>query len=154
MKRLSLLVFALTLTTACSYSGIEDGTEYNGLVTIEDMFTSAYLLPTSEGAVLFDAGFRSSRIESALEEQGVVPSDVTDVFITHGHGDHVAALELFSSADAHFVLGGQRHPDYQVCGGFRQMRIQNAGHHERLSQVAAGLSGAVSVSPGKTRSHV
>jgi len=98
MRRITLLVCAAALTAGCSYSSIEDGAEYNGLVTIKDMFTSAYLLPTSGGAILFDAGFRSSRIESALDEQGVVPSDVTDVFITHGHGDHVAALDLFTDA--------------------------------------------------------
>jgi len=63
---------------------------------------------------------------------------------------HVLAVD---STDAHFVLGGQRHPDYQAWGGFRQMDIQNAGHHERLSQVPVGLSGAVSVSPGKRCSH-
>jgi glyoxylase-like metal-dependent hydrolase (beta-lactamase superfamily II) len=89
---------AALLLASCSYSSIEDGASYNHVSTVEDMFTSSFVLETDEGVVLFDAGYRASNLESALNERALSLDMVTDVFLTHGHGDHVAGLELFPSA--------------------------------------------------------
>jgi glyoxylase-like metal-dependent hydrolase (beta-lactamase superfamily II) len=45
--------------------------------------------------MLFDSGLGSSAhgvLIGSLAEAGVQPADVTDVFITHSHGDHVGGL--------------------------------------------------------------
>ena len=57
-------------------------------------------MPTSEGAVFFDAGLASSGqpLLDALEAHGLSAADVTDVFLTHGHGDHVGGLTALPDA--------------------------------------------------------
>ena len=95
-RHLGLLV--ATLLASCSYSSIDDGASYNHLTTVQDLFTSSFILETGEGVVLFDAGYRSSNLESALKDRDLSLDRVTDVFLTHGHGDHVAGLELFPDA--------------------------------------------------------
>jgi glyoxylase-like metal-dependent hydrolase (beta-lactamase superfamily II) len=91
----------LLLTGCANITAIEDGTTFGDLVTVQDWFTSVYVLPTTDGVMLFDAGFRASRIESGLADLGLSPEDVTDVFLTHGHTDHLGALTLFPSALVH-----------------------------------------------------
>jgi len=75
-----------------------DGKKLNSVVTLKDLFTSAFLVPTDDGAVLVDAGFRADRIESAVVAAGFSPADITDVLLTHGHGDHTVALPRFPNA--------------------------------------------------------
>ena len=86
------------LVACADISPIEDGRVYGEVVTLKDWFTSSYLLKYSDGAVLFDAGFRPGTLEKRLETHGVSPTDVTHVFITHGHGDHLGGLELLTAA--------------------------------------------------------
>ena len=80
---------------------IEDGRSYGEVVTLKDWFTSSYLLSYSEGAVLFDAGFRAGKMAKLLASQGVEADTVTHVFVTHGHGDHIGALGLFPNAEVY-----------------------------------------------------
>lgn len=90
------------LACACAdITPIEDGQELNRLVVIQDWFTSIAVLPHDSGVALFDAGFREGRIETALQTIGFAPDDVTDVFVTHGHGDHIGALGAFPDAVVH-----------------------------------------------------
>ena len=58
--------------------------------------TGAVFLALSLG--MFDAGFRPGRMESALAGYDLTPGDVTDVVLTHGHGDHVGALAIYENA--------------------------------------------------------
>ena len=89
----------LTLFAAgCANSSPVDGRELNSVVTLRDLFTSAFLVPTDDGAVLVDAGFRADRIENAVIAAGFAPADITDVLLTHGHGDHTVALPRFPEA--------------------------------------------------------
>jgi glyoxylase-like metal-dependent hydrolase (beta-lactamase superfamily II)/uncharacterized protein YjbI with pentapeptide repeats len=89
--------FSLVLA-GCGNSSPVDGKQLNSVVTIADFFTSAYLVPHEDGALLVDAGFRPNRIESAVRDAGFEPEEITDVLLTHGHSDHTAALELFTDA--------------------------------------------------------
>jgi glyoxylase-like metal-dependent hydrolase (beta-lactamase superfamily II) len=82
----------------CANSSPVDRKELNSVVTLKDLFTSAFLIPTDEGAVLVDAGFRADRIESAVVAAGFAPDDITDILLTHGHGDHTVALPRFPGA--------------------------------------------------------
>jgi len=85
---------------ACKNLPVEAGQAIGPLTTIDDGFVSAFLLPTAEGAVLFDTGNdkKAKAVLEALDSRGLSADDVTDIFVTHGHGDHVKALSAFPNA--------------------------------------------------------
>ena len=101
MKTTRILI-ALALASCADITPIEDRAQYGPVFTIQDWFTTSYFLPYSNGVVLFDAGFRPSNLEDALSDYGVSHAEVTHIFLTHGHGDHLGGLELFPDAT---VLG-------------------------------------------------
>lgn len=83
----------ILLTLGCAdVTGIDRGARANDVIVIKDWFTSAQLLKTDDGAVLFDAGFRAGTMERRLEDEGVALSDLRHVFLTHGHTDHLGLL--------------------------------------------------------------
>ncbi len=90
--RLPISLVCLILAAGCANSSPVDGRDLNSIVTVRDLFTSAFVVPTDDGAVLVDAGFRANRILNGLRDAGYAPEDVTDVLLTHGHGDHTTAL--------------------------------------------------------------
>lgn len=55
---------------------------------------SVFLLERQDGKALFDAGNGSpdSRLLGTLEELGVEPEEIGDIFLTHLHGDHIGGL--------------------------------------------------------------
>lgn len=56
---------------------------------------NAAVLTAGDTAVLIDAG-RSARVLcAALQQAGVDPDALSAVFLTHEHGDHTAALDVF-----------------------------------------------------------
>jgi len=85
---------------ACSRLSVEDGQKLGPLVTIGDGFVSSFMMTGDDGAVLFDVNNdkKAKAILAALEDKGLDAGDVTDIFISHGHGDHVKALHLFPGA--------------------------------------------------------
>ena len=54
------------------------------------------LLSAGETHILFDAGISMRRIKTALAGQFLTPQDVTAVFITHAHSDHIAGLRTWA----------------------------------------------------------
>jgi glyoxylase-like metal-dependent hydrolase (beta-lactamase superfamily II) len=92
-----VVVLAATLG-GCANSSPVDARPLNSVVTLKDLFTSAFLVPTADGAVLVDAGFRAGHIEDAVRSAGVDHEDVSHILLTHGHGDHVAAVDRFPNA--------------------------------------------------------
>jgi glyoxylase-like metal-dependent hydrolase (beta-lactamase superfamily II) len=55
-------------------------------------FFTPTLVRTGDRTILFDTGLDAEGITAALAEAGVAPEDVTDVVITHMHGDHIGGL--------------------------------------------------------------
>jgi phosphoribosyl 1,2-cyclic phosphodiesterase len=59
------------------------------------VFGNSYYVETPDGVrLLLDCGVPLRRLERCLAIIGVEPSSVTALFITHGHRDHTAALDL------------------------------------------------------------
>jgi glyoxylase-like metal-dependent hydrolase (beta-lactamase superfamily II) len=89
---------------------IQDGQVLAGSVTtVQDGFVSIYLLDAGNGTyALVDAGRDKAgkAILKALADKGASPSQVTAVFLTHGHGDHTAALPLFPKAEV-YAMGDE-----------------------------------------------
>ena len=99
MKR--MFPFVLAMALSCGLKPVEDGFEQNGVHTINTGFVSAFAIPISESEViLVDTGGEENgaSLTVGLEALGYGLEDVTHVFITHGHQDHVAAVDLFEDA--------------------------------------------------------
>ena len=56
---------------------------------------NATVMRCESGMVLIDAGISCRRITAGMQELGLRPEDLTAVFITHEHIDHVKGLETF-----------------------------------------------------------
>jgi hydroxyacylglutathione hydrolase len=89
-----------------------------GVVGVEAGGSYAWIVRTSHGAVIIDAGLDTTgaAILSELEAQGVPPGKVYAVLITHGHPDHYAAARLFDkaavvagAADVAMIRGDKTH---------------------------------------------
>lgn len=79
---------------------------------------SVFVIRTDERVILVDAGcetmpdFTMHDHKSpllALKEQGVLPSDVTDVIITHAHHDHIECVKHFTNAVVYIQEDEYRH---------------------------------------------
>jgi hydroxyacylglutathione hydrolase len=89
-----------------------------GIVGVEAGGSFAWVVRTSHGAVLVDAGLDATgtAILAELKREGVQPDQVRAVLITHGHPDHYAAAPLFpkavvfaGAADVAMMHGDGRH---------------------------------------------
>lgn len=56
---------------------------------------NAFLLRSSAGSLLIDAGKSARRLTAALAECKVHPSTLDAILITHEHTDHISALRVF-----------------------------------------------------------
>ena len=61
-------------------------------------YVNFYLLPVGESYMAVDAGVDSAQTAKELQRVGISANDVTAVFITHSHYDHIGALDLFNNA--------------------------------------------------------
>ena len=54
---------------------------------------------TSPGAcnLLIDCGFGLKQMEGRLEKAGLLPQDLSAIFITHEHGDHIGCVQALSA---------------------------------------------------------
>lgn len=65
-------------------------------------------LSCSTGKFLIDVGVSAKRIEKALDEIGVSPSELCGIFVTHEHSDHISGLRVFA---CRYNLDVYAHPD-------------------------------------------
>lgn len=54
------------------------------------------LIESGETRVLIDAGLNSKQLTLRLAQVGVKPEQISGIFLTHSHGDHVAGLKVFT----------------------------------------------------------
>lgn len=71
---------------------------------LADGYVNLYLLQVGEEqVVLFDCGKdeRATAVKAELVRRGLGPEAVTDLFLTHGHPDHVGGCRQFPGARVH-----------------------------------------------------
>jgi transcriptional regulator with XRE-family HTH domain len=89
------------------------------LILDAGMTVNCYLLTcktTGKGAVI-DPGGQSQQILNAIGQANI---EVTHILLTHGHGDHVGALEAVADATGALICGCER--DFGLMGG-RSQRV-------------------------------
>jgi len=91
-------VLFLWLLGCADIQPIEDGAVYGSVEVVKDWFTSTALVQTDETTLLVDAGFRTGKMRRSLKKRGLSPEDIDHVLLTHGHGDHVGAISIYSNA--------------------------------------------------------
>lgn len=68
------------------------------MITVETLFSGSSgnctLVRTEKTAVLVDAGKNCKAVTAALEMLGMSLSDLSAVFVTHEHRDHISALDV------------------------------------------------------------
>jgi len=92
---IALIIAMPLLQMRPAKTGRIDGT---GVIAVNNGMCSVFLIESSEGYILIDAGSNPGRLEKSLDDLGVSLSDIKNVFLTHSDGDHVAALPLFPGA--------------------------------------------------------
>jgi len=98
----SALAGLTVLRSGCSTtSPVQDGEVVGSLVTVADDYVCTFLLPTGSGqGILFDTGGdpAGTNVLAGLQARGISASGISDVFISHGHGDHTGGMLLFPNA--------------------------------------------------------
>jgi glyoxylase-like metal-dependent hydrolase (beta-lactamase superfamily II) len=93
---------------------------------IADGFIGSYLIELKNGSfALVDAGFDPEAIAiiTALDRRGLDVDDVTAIFLTHGHGDHIAGALRFPDAAVYALseevdlIEGRRTAGSSFAGG-------------------------------------
>lgn len=109
-----------------------------GVIRITDRDVSLFLIPARDQSVLIDCGFdqTGTAILRTLRAQGLMPQDITAVFITHLHADHIAACHLFKQA--HFY--GMGTPD----------AVMTAVHGHVAREAVESLHDGQSIAAGTT----
>ena len=93
---------------------IEPTRVLDNLYVIGRTTTAVWVVSTSAGLVLIDAGY-GDQLESVLlpgmKKLGLDPARVTQVIVAHGHADHFGCASYFQQRGARVVMGA---PDWEI----------------------------------------
>lgn len=93
---------------------IEPTRVFDNLAVIGRTSTVVWVVTTSSGLVLIDAGYGDqldSVLLAGMKKLGLDPARVTHVIVAHGHGDHFGGASYFQQRGARVVMGA---PDWDV----------------------------------------
>jgi hydroxyacylglutathione hydrolase len=75
----------------------------HNVFAIKDSFVNMFLVKDSDNYVAVDAGEDIKAVRAELAKLNIDSSKVVAVFLTHGDGDHTAALPLFKNAKVYLA---------------------------------------------------
>lgn len=97
----------LFLLVGCTigFRSIQERPDSGATVTGGVWTSMIYAAHTAEGVVLIDLGWDGSgkALKSTLAEVAAEPEDVTSVFLTHSHRDHIAGWPMVRDARFHMA---------------------------------------------------
>lgn len=79
---------------------------------------NSYYIGGAGGGILVDIGVSAKRTENALKNIGIEPKDISAIFITHEHSDHISGLRVFASR--------YKTPVFATAGTMRM--LEESGH--------------------------
>jgi glyoxylase-like metal-dependent hydrolase (beta-lactamase superfamily II) len=111
------------LLSGCTYHMAEVQTPARAVAftTTGPWRSMVYAARTDSGVIVVDLGWAGAggRLRGKLRDLGASPADVTDVFLTHSHRDHIAAWRTVRGARFHLWApeqplfeGTQKHVDF------------------------------------------
>ena len=89
---------------------------FDNLAVVGRTGTAVWIVTTSTGLVLIDAGYEDqldSVLLKGMKTLGLDPARVTHVIVGHGHGDHFGGASHFQRRGARIVMGA---PDWDLLG--------------------------------------
>jgi metallo-beta-lactamase class B len=93
---------------------IEPTRVFDNLAVVGRTGTAVWIVTTSTGLVLIDAGYEDqldSVLLKGMKTLGLDPARVTHVIVGHGHGDHFGGASYFQQRGARIVMGA---PDWDL----------------------------------------
>jgi len=100
-----LAIVAMFVATFSGLEAIEDHRRVGATIEIvQDGYVSMSILDLGNGHVaLIDCGNDPMGVAllAALSHRNLGPADVSTIFLTHGHRDHIAVCPLFTHADVY-----------------------------------------------------
>ena len=113
------------------------------------------LVKTAERVMLFDTGAGSNmgasagKLPASLAATGIAPATITDIFISHSHGDHVGGLVnaagalAFPNATIHISA-----PEWAFLKGMTAEQASGAGVGQHAKLIAAITPKVAAFEPG------
>ena len=104
MSYRAIRVFVLVLLAGCTMNLRQvEGPDANAIPTTWPSESLIFAARTAEGVFVVDLGWRRAEgaLRRGLTQIGARPEDVTDVFVTHSHRDHIMAWPVVRHARFH-----------------------------------------------------
>jgi glyoxylase-like metal-dependent hydrolase (beta-lactamase superfamily II) len=125
-----------------------------GVMAVSSAGAYLYAARVGQHVVLFDTGADpgGSPADTALSALHAGRGDVTDVFLTHGHGDHIAAAGDFAGAHIHLGEGDVAFVEGRAPWDNLVLRVMARGMGVPSVSVSSPLNGvqAIDLGGGKT----
>jgi glyoxylase-like metal-dependent hydrolase (beta-lactamase superfamily II) len=124
----TLIASCILAASGCTYhlAQVQEPGRAVAFTTAGPWRSMVYAARTDSGVILVDLGWVGAghKLRGKLRSLGAVPADVTDVFLTHSHRDHIRAWKTVRGARFHLWMpeeplfeGTRRHADLPSRAG-------------------------------------
>ncbi len=93
---------------------------------------NCYYIGSPERGILIDAGRSAKQIENALSSRELSPGNISSIFVTHEHSDHISGLKVLASRYGIKV--------YTSAGTLKQLKQKNY-INEKVNAEVIGADG-------------
>ena len=105
-------------------SCLATGNITSDIAAARDGHANVYLIKGAGGHIAIDAGEKAKVLESSLAQLGILPEEVTNVFLTHTDFDHCGAIEIFKNARVHIAKAEEWLIDGSMKRTFTKYRLR------------------------------
>jgi phosphoribosyl 1,2-cyclic phosphodiesterase len=69
---------------------------------------NCYIIKSSKSAILIDVGISTKKIHAAMDELGILRSEIHGVLVTHEHTDHIKAIPVLTKKNPEWKIYASR----------------------------------------------